>query len=83
MLEKSRDPRGVARFRGAIDQYPAGLAGVVIGRVQPLAPAWIVIELPPAGHRLIKLLFETTPGLLAQPSLQGVILLLKGAHLGP
>ena len=79
MLEKSRDPRGVARFGSTIDQFPAGPARVVVGRVQPLAPARIVVELPPAGGRLIKLPLKVLACRLPQTA----ILLLQLPDLGP
>jgi hypothetical protein len=83
MLEKSRNTMHVAGFGSAIDQLSARPAAIVIGRVQPFPPSRIAVGSPPARDRLIKLLFQVLPRLLAQPSLQGLVLLLKGADLGP
>ena len=77
--EEGRNPRGVARFSSMVDQFPAGPARVVVGRVQPLAPARIVVELPPAGGRLIKLPLKVLACRLPQTA----ILLLQLPDLGP
>jgi hypothetical protein len=45
-------------------------------------PLWIVIDLPPARHRTVKLLFKVMLGRLAQATLKSLFLLLQLPDLG-